>query len=163
MAKKYSPKKKKRELTFIDCTRMEGKLHPALQRYFGYCLYKSAMRFRTLLDRAVEKYGLFTSQLGILRLVSESGNLSQQELGDYMGIDKASMVKFLDQLENAGFLTRNAHKVDRRVKLVELTAKGKKILDEVASVRNEVEEKFLAPLYADERDQIRKIIPKLVS
>jgi DNA-binding MarR family transcriptional regulator len=137
------------------------KIHPALKKNFGYCLYKAAMRFRGLLDEALQKYKIVTPQLGMLRIVHEAGSLSQQDIGHCLGIDKASMVKFLDQLENLKLVSRSYHREDRRIRLVSLTNKGTKVLNEVAVIRAQIEEDFLKPLTKSERDLIKKLIPKL--
>ena len=142
-----------------DCNPL--KIHPVLKQNFGYCLYKSAMRFRSLLDEALQKHGLLTPQLGMLRIVHESGSLSQHDIGDGLGIDKASIVKFIDQLEKLKLVIRKNHETDRRIKMVSLTAKGTKVLKKGALIRQQIEEQFLAPLTATERSQVKKLMPKL--
>ena len=144
------------------CSTPVGKTHPILQKYFGYCLYKAAMRFRGLMDDALKTHDLLTPQLGILRVIQESKRLSQQDIGDFVGTDKASMVKFIDQLEKLKLLKREAHETDRRMKMISLTLKGAKMLDEVSLIRQKVETLFLEGLTLDEQAQIKKIIPKLL-
>ncbi len=144
------------------CASSVGKTHPILQKYFGYCLYKAAMLFRGMMDEALQKHDLLTPQLGILRVVQESKYLSQQDIGDFVGTDKASMVKFIDQLEKLKLLKREPHETDRRIKMICLTAKGEKMLDEVALIRQKVEALFLASLTSEEQVQIKKIVPKLL-
>lgn len=100
------------------------------------------------MDEALAKYGLMTPQLGILRVIHESGLISQQDIGDFVVIDKASMVKFIDLLE--------------KNKLVSLTPKGIKTLDEVTEIRKDVEDLFLQPLSEEEKAQLRAIVPKLI-
>lgn len=139
------------------------KTHPILRKHFGYCFYKAAMRFRGMMDDALAKQNLLTPQMGILRLVHESQAINQHELGEILGIDKASMVKFLDHLEKIKLITKSSHQTDRRVKLVSLTAKGVKILDELIVLRQSVEDQFLSALDADEKSVLRKIIPKLLN
>ncbi len=139
-----------------------SKAHPILHRYFGFCMYKSAMKFRGMMDEALAKYGLMTPQLGILRVIHESGLISQQDIGDFVVIDKASMVKFIDLLEKNKLVSRQSHETDRRVKLVSLTPKGIKTLDEVTEIRKDVEDLFLQPLSEEEKTQLRAIVPKLI-
>lgn len=139
------------------------KAHPILRKHFGYCFYKAAMRFRGMMDEALAKQNLLTPQMGILRLIHESKSINQHELGEALGIDKASMVKFLDHLEKIKLITKKSHDSDRRVKLVSLTAKGIKILDELIVIRESIEEQFLSPLDAEEKAVLRKIVPKLLN
>ena len=140
-----------------------AKTHPILRKHFGYCFYKAAMRFRGMMDEALAKQNLLTPQMGILRLIHESQSINQHELGEILGIDKASMVKFLDHLVDLKLITKQSHQTDRRVKLVSLTTKGVKILDELIAIRQSVEDQFLSVLDTEEKAVLRKIIPKLLS
>lgn len=115
-----------------------------------------------MMDQALTKYGLVTPQLGIMRVINESGSISQQDIGDYVVIDKASMVKFLDQLEKLKLVSRQSHESDRRIKLVSLTPKGVKTLNEASELRKEIESVFLQPLTDEERAQLKSIVPKLL-
>lgn len=126
-------------------------------------MYKAAMRFRAMMDDALVTYNLVTPQLGILRVINEAGSISQNDIGGFVVIDKASMVKFIDQLEKNKLVSRQSHETDRRIKLISLTPKGRKILDEVSEVRKEVEAVFLQPLTEEERQQLKTIVPKLLS
>ncbi len=135
---------------------------PQLKAYFGYSFYKSAMRFRAQMDIALEKFGILTPHMGILRLIKDLGTKSQQDLGDLLGIDKASMVKFVDILEEKKIVIRTVDKADRRSKLVSLTTQGENMLAHLADVRKNVEEDFLSPLSAEEQKVLRIAMPKLL-
>ncbi|MGZ3692864.1 MAG: MarR family winged helix-turn-helix transcriptional regulator [Bdellovibrionota bacterium] len=137
-------------------------VNPHLKNYFGYCLYKSAARMKAMLELALVDHGLVTSDLGILRILEAGGPLSQVELGGSMGIDKATMVKLIDGLEEKKLVERKGSGGDRRVKLVQITAAGVKKRKIVALVRDKVEKDFLAHLTETERQALRTILPKLL-
>lgn len=80
-----------------------------------------------------------------------------------MYIDKASMVKFLDQLEKSKLVLRRASKEDRRIKFIEITAKGTTKLQLANKLREQLEHKFLSVLDPDERAAVLKAMPKLWS
>ena len=61
--------KKIPEIKYVASTHV-----PALKKHFGFCLYKSAMRFRCLLHEAIEKYRIIGPQLGILLILRESSS-----------------------------------------------------------------------------------------
>lgn len=147
---------KKKEFNCADV------VHPNLRNYFGYCLYKSAARLRLSLDKALAKHGLVAPQLGILRLLEWDGPTSQIQLGRLLGIDKATMVKWIDGLERQGSVLRAGSGKDRRVKFVEVTAKGREILQAASKVRDRAEKEFLSPLTEKERQALRTILPKLL-
>ncbi len=135
--------------------------HPVLGQTLGYCLAKAAMRSRQMMDLALQPYQILTYQFAILKLLKFSGPLSQIEIGNTMGIDKASMVRFLDGLEQRNFIIRSADKTDRRIKNIAITAEGIKMFKQAEKLRNQVQEEFLSPLTKAERLAYSKIMPKL--
>lgn len=138
------------------------KVHPLLKKHTGYCLAKAAARFRALFDQALIPYGLIAPQVGLLSLLSEIGPVNQVELGQSLGIDKATMVRLIDGLESRGYLVRVAEKTDRRAKRLEITKAGAAAGKKLAVLRRGIEEEFLGVLTATEREQLRAIVHKLV-
>jgi DNA-binding MarR family transcriptional regulator len=136
--------------------------HPALVEYFGYCLYRSAMRMRGMFNEALAEYGLSAPMFGILKILKHSAPLSQIELGKYMDCDKASMVKFLDVLEDKGLLVRKNDLKDRRVKKILLTPKGSKMLLTLESLCTKTDSEFFTKVSAKERKFLEETIPKLL-
>ena len=53
--------------------------------------------------------------------------LSMSELAEALGIDRSNATGVVDDLEAQGYVRRRAHPTDRRAKLVEATAKGRKL------------------------------------
>lgn len=137
-------------------------VHPDLKNFFSYCLYKSAVRMKALLDLRLAEHGLVTSHLGILRILEGGGPISQVELGRTMGIDKATMVKLIDMLEAKKLVTRKGSTGDRRVKLIQITPAGISRRKALAELREKVETDFLAHLTEEERQSLKAIMPKLL-
>lgn len=137
------------------------KAHPVLSTYFGYCLAKSMMRLKEELVREFGKLGIHPPQAGILDTLAASGPLNQLAIGEAMGIDKASMVKLLDSVEELGLVERKTDSQDRRAKTVEITAKGKKLLPKLKAVRAKVEGAYLAPLTKEEAILYRELTRKI--
>lgn len=137
-------------------------VHPALKEYFSYRFYKIAMRLRAELNEALEQYGMISTHLGILRVLYKEGPASQADLGRGMGIDKASMVKFLDEMEKRGFIRRIAVKGDRRVKRISITPNGSAKLRAGTKKRSEVEKRFFSPLGRNELIALDRTLGKLI-
>lgn len=148
----------KTTVTFQD----ETKVHPVLRGYFGYCLFKAGARLRMLMDKALESKNLQTHHLGILKLLKTIGPTSQIDLGDALGFDKASMVKLIDHLEEMKFVTRQTDPNDRRIKNVEITAKGSAETEVCIMRKGNVEKEFFANVTDEEREFLRQVIPKLL-
>lgn len=133
-----------------------------LRSHLGFCLYKSAIRLRGLLDEAFLNSGLITPQFGVLSVLLSSGPISQGEISQRMGIDKATMVKLVDGLEQRGLLKRTPDRTDRRVRIVDVTAKGKKTFSQLIKKAREVEARFTSRLSSEERETLRQLTSRLL-
>lgn len=115
-----------------------------------------------MLDDSFLEFGLITPQFGILSILVSTGPLSQMEIGQHMIIDKATMVKLIDSLEALGLVERTPHAQDRRVRIVELTAKGKSTFEKLVEKARAAELVFAKNLSADERETLRKLTSRLL-
>lgn len=136
-------------------------IHPGLKDFVGYACAKLGFRIRQRMEELLVGEGLVAPQAGILRLLQTVGPMTQVELGQHMLIDKATMVRMLDGLEERGYAVRNEHAEDRRAKVLTITAKGAKILDKVKEARIKAEGEALAPLAAKEQAEFRRLLQKL--
>lgn len=136
----------------------ETKVHPILEEYFGYCLFKASAWMRSIQDEMLRDHKVHSFHLGVLKILEISGSKSQIQLGDEMGIDKASMVKLIDHLEQSKFVQRQGHLTDRRIKNVFITAKGLKLIKDCVKARGEVESRFFKNLTASEEKIFRRLI-----
>lgn len=69
-------------------------------------------------------------------------------------ITTGAMTARLDRLERAGLIRRRADPADRRGSLVRLTAKGGKVADRALRALIDVNESYLEPLSAGQRDAL---------
>ncbi len=138
------------------------RLQPSFCSSLGYCLVKSGYMLRALLDRALTNCQIISPQFAILSILSESGSMSQIEIGTVLGIDKATMVKLIDSLEKQKCVTRISDKVDRRVKRVQITAAGRKLRDKSMEIRQVLEAEIHANLSPTERTQLEELLPKVL-
>ena len=141
----------------------ETKVHPALIKYCGYCLNKAAVLLRTMMNDELKGFKVITSDLALLKMIEAGELISQIQLGEQLGIDKASMVKLIDSLEKRKMVERITHPTDRRVKNIQLTQTGHKILEKCHGAKIRAEKKFFSSLTLDEEKVFRKLIQKLIS
>ena len=150
-------KSKQTEVLAPNCYR----IHPTLREYFGYCFYKVAMRMRANVDERLSEFGVIAPQFGVLTMLKFVGPMTQVELGKFMAIDKATMVRLLDGLEEKKYLARVSQAGDRRAKVLQITKAGEKIQTKINEVRLQVEEEFFSPLTAKERSALKEALAKL--
>jgi DNA-binding MarR family transcriptional regulator len=127
----------------------------------GFLLSWNGRRPATIFAEALEPLGLRPPQFGVLRLIDADPGLTQQDLARRSLIDPSSMVAVVDELEELGYAERRAHPADRRKHAIHLTADGKRMLDHAQTVAVETTKEILAPLTADEIEELRLLLRKL--
>jgi DNA-binding MarR family transcriptional regulator len=73
-----------------------------------------------------EAVGMTFGRARTIRRLARSA-MSMSELAEALGIDRSNATVVVDDLEAQGFVRRRPHPTDRRAKLVEATAKGKRL------------------------------------
>lgn len=89
----------------------------------------------------------------MLHLDNKAGQVTQQDLVEYLGIDKTSMVRIIDELTNAGLILRAPHPVDRRFHHIHLTEQGQQLIPEIRSVVNRLNGLMMNGLSEQESNQ----------
>jgi DNA-binding MarR family transcriptional regulator len=92
--------------------------------------------------------------------IAEPGTISQQQLGEILGIDANNMVLLLNDLEEAGLTRRVRDPADRRRHIVEITEHGRTAYERAQRARESVEDEVLAALSAEERATLHRLLAK---
>jgi DNA-binding MarR family transcriptional regulator len=88
--------------------------------------------------------------------------MSQQQLGARQGVDRTTTVAVVDELERAGFVERRRDPSDRRAYSLQVTAKGRRVMERAAEAARRAEEEFLAPLAAADRERLKQLLRTLL-
>jgi DNA-binding MarR family transcriptional regulator len=129
----------------------------------GWLLKHAQLRLSELTAAALEPYGVTGRELAVLTVLASSRPLSQQEAAARLGIDRTTMVAFVDQLAGKGLVERRPDVADRRRNLVELTPAGRDVHDRAGAAYATAEHRFLAPLSATAATRLRADLGKLVT
>ena len=92
-----------------------------LSRNFGFILNDVARLMRTTFDRRVKALGLTRSQWWVLNHLFRNDGVTQSELAEILEVEKATLGRLLDRMEQKGWIRREGHADDRRAKRVFLT------------------------------------------
>jgi MarR family transcriptional regulator, organic hydroperoxide resistance regulator len=105
----------------------------------GYLIRTTHKVMSRRLTEELAKHGIAFKQYFYLRALLEEDRISQIELSERVGMNRATVTSVVDTLERQGLVRRLADPHDRRVYLVALTAKGAKlrgpIMDTIASIQ----------------------------
>jgi DNA-binding MarR family transcriptional regulator len=102
--------------------------------------------------------GLTPAHAGSLRVIAASAGASQQDVAERLGMFPSRLVALVDELQDRGLVRRVENPRDRRVYLLELTPRGKELLQAIGRVAREHQDALLAALSADERDLLSSLL-----
>lgn len=102
------------------------------------------------------------SQYGVLMVLGEAGPLGQQHLAELVGVDPRNAVPIIDALAEQGLVRREVDPLDRRRRVLDLTAKGRGVVADLASVGAEIERDLLSPLTPAEQATLRRMLHALL-
>ncbi len=113
--------------------------------------------------KALSPLGLAPPDAGILRLLSLSPGISQQELARRLGMHASRLVAVIDAMEERGLVARQANASDRRLYSLQLSEAGRTALNEIARIAREHDQRFCGALSEAERTDLRSLLEKLAS
>ena len=94
---------------------------PLPNQNFGFLVHDVARLMRVAYDRRTRELGLTRSQWWVLNNLYFNQGIIQSELADLLDIEKPTLGRLLDRLEDKGWLERRGDPGDRRAKRVYLT------------------------------------------
>ena len=109
---------------------------------------------------AQEALGMNLKQVSMLASLRDIGELPQTTLCDMMKLTQNTVVTWLNELEDLGYVARIRDPEDRRKHNVALTEKGASALERAETELRRLEDETLTGLNADERTQLRKLLAK---
>lgn len=118
-----------------------------------------------VLEPVFREHGLKTGEFDVLAALRRSGSpyrLSPGELSDSVMLTSGAMTHRLDRLEEAGLIRRLPDPDDRRGVRVELTTKGRGLVDRAVSAHVANEQRVLASLTESERRALEDLLRKLL-
>src|SRR4051812_19894631 len=127
----------------------------------AWLLYKAHWALAAELTAAFAPLGVSPRGYHVLR-AALSGEHTQTELAEMVGLDKTTMVVTVDELEREGFAERRASPHDRRARIIAVTAAGKRKVAEAEKVKERVQADILGELPARDQKALIDALDKLV-
>lgn len=111
--------------------------------------------------KRLEPLGFAPPDAGILRLLSRSPGISQQELAGRLNMHASRLVAVIDVLEKRGLVARRPNPEDRRLHSLELTVAGNEALAVIGRVALAHDEAICAGLDEGQRSQLAELLKKI--
>jgi DNA-binding MarR family transcriptional regulator len=90
------------------------------------------------------RLGISMAQLNILYTLQRSGDMTMSRLADGLNVSDSNATGLIDRMEERGFVERTRVPEDRRIVMVRLTDTGRRLLDEVDALSDELLRSTLA-------------------
>ncbi|MEV4383197.1 MarR family transcriptional regulator [Streptosporangium sp. NPDC049644] len=99
----------------------------------------------------------------VLDMLADEDAPSQQDLAHRLGINRTIMVKLLDRLQQAGYVTRTRNPANRRTYVLSLTDEGRAALKDMRQAVADRDVRLTAPLTPAERRRLTELLSRLVA
>jgi DNA-binding MarR family transcriptional regulator len=129
----------------------------------GYALARAHNLFRARMTAALAGETIHLGHVVLLASLFGKNDQTQTELTQTSGIEKSSVVLFLDFLEKDGWLERRRHPTDRRAHHVHLTDAGRKRFIRVGKQLAEAQTKALVQFSSTDQAKLEQLLTKLIA
>ncbi|MFR1832152.1 MAG: MarR family winged helix-turn-helix transcriptional regulator [Lachnospiraceae bacterium] len=116
---------------------------------------------RTVLEHRFSKTGVYRSQHQILMYVSDHPNASQKEIAERYKISTAAIAVSLKKLEKGGYIRREVDEKDNRYNQIDLTEKGRQIVDISQSIFGQVEEEMFDGFSGEDFEKLMEYLERV--
>ena len=124
-------------------------------------LWKTQKSVETRAFKHINSLGICPSDFGVLEILLHKGALPVNSIGKKMLLTSGSITAAVDRVEKKGFVERKDHPIDRRVKMVSLTTKGRRFIKEAFGAHKKAMEKAVSALSQGERAALTTLLRKL--
>ena len=101
--------------------------------------------------RTLARLQVRPAQYSVLVVIDANPGLSQSDLADFLGIERARLARMLDRLEKRGLAERRASPRDRRSHALYLTREGQKALKRIKALAAQHEAQLAEKLGPEKR------------
>lgn len=128
-----------------------------------YNIDKAIRAYRNYAQRQLKANGftITIDQWLIIKAVLENPGITQNEIGDLVFKDNASVTRIIDLMVKSGYITRHIHPQDRRKTNLEVTDSGKKVIKEVQDIVEKNRKTALKGITQDELEVMYSSLLKI--
>jgi len=124
-------------------------------------LWKAARAIEQNAVNSVSSLGLGLSDFAVLEVLLHKGAQPVNVIGKSVLLTSGSITTAIDRLESRKLVHRMPHPADQRVRLVQLTERGKRIIEDAFQQHAGDMEKTMAILTASERLELIRLLKKV--
>jgi DNA-binding MarR family transcriptional regulator len=127
-------------------------------------IVRLAERFKKESSAVFKNHGLTFSQYNVLRVLdaSKNGQNTIKNVNRIMLVSGANMTGITKRLEKTGFVIRENDPNDERLRRLEITSKGRKVLKNISQEKEENIRRYLIKYSAGKKAEILAMLHKIL-
>jgi DNA-binding MarR family transcriptional regulator len=134
----------------------------ALAGHLGYSVRRLQVWIFQDFVRALAPFDIRPAQYSVLVVIEANPGLSQADLAERLGIERARLVRLLDTLERRGLTRRRPSPTDRRAHALFLTREGQRDLRRIKALSAAHEVRLAERLGAHKRESLLAALREFV-
>lgn len=129
-----------------------------------YTIDKAIRTYRIYAQKKLKEYGfkITIDQWLVIKSILENPDITQQEIGEMVFKDNASVTRIIDLLVKSEYLERSANLEDRRKSHLKVTYSGKQIIKKVHGLVLENRKNALEGVSLNELDILNKTLNQII-
>ena len=133
------------------------------QESIAFLLRQAFWGFKGVMNSKLKSLGhdFSMEQGGVLMRLGMNDGLPQNELAAFLGKDKTTIARLIDSMEKSLLVIRVASSVDKRIKLVYRTNKGKSVQKDVHSCIKETLGESLKGVSYEDEEITKKVLKRI--
>jgi len=128
----------------------------------SWLMTQTAMHAHRLVSQGLAAVGVRGYHYRLLSVLAESGPGSQAELGRRSGIHLSDLVAAINELADRKLVERAQDPIDRRRNVITITPAGRLLRRRLDKQLTKIQDELLAPLSPDERDQLTRLLARVL-
>jgi MarR family transcriptional regulator, 2-MHQ and catechol-resistance regulon repressor len=124
-------------------------------------LWKTYRAMLAKADESKKDVGLGDSDFRVLEVLLHKGPLPVNVIGEKVELTTGSITTAVDRMEAKWLVVRRSHPEDRRVRIVELTAKGRRLIEKAYAQHEIHMERAMRVLSREERSVLVELLKRL--
>lgn len=130
-----------------------------LEEQVGFALRKANQRHMVIFASRISD--MTPPQFAALAKLYEIGETSQNQLGNQIAMDAATVKGVIDRLKARGLVALDSHKDDKRRIVVSLTDSGRQTIEKLLPLAEAITAETLAPLNSRDAATLMRLLSKL--
>jgi DNA-binding MarR family transcriptional regulator len=131
------------------------------KRAIGLRLTVLARLLRNHFDRQVAGLHVTRSQWAMIAVVSRTPGATQRVIAEALEMSEASAGRLIDRLCAEGLLVRRERDDDRRARAVYLTEAAKPLLDKLAKIAREAEDRMFVGFGEEDLERLQEYVDRI--